>query len=116
MIVFVLRDCRTACVRIARNPCLGTRGPLIMGYFSEGLPPRVRTALEVLEHCRVQLAGDCCSISQQKELTPAQAAMQRQAHQVLTLYLAGEMDYGDQPPKSPNPPDEDTGTAAPVCV
>jgi hypothetical protein len=86
-----------------------------MGSYSESLPPRVRAALEVLEHCRVREAGDCCSLAK-PELSAPELAMRKQALQVLTLYLAGEMDYGDQPPKPPPPPGDEPGEHAPVTV
>ncbi len=87
-----------------------------MGYYSEMLPPRVRTALEVLEHCRIRESGDCCSIGK-ASLTKPETALQQHAMQVLSLYLQGEMDYGDQPPKPVQPPDEgEAGSAAPVKV
>jgi hypothetical protein len=87
-----------------------------MGYYNESLPPRVRTALEVLEHCRVRENGDCCSLNK-SELSKPETALQRQAWQVLTLYLAGEMDFGDQPPKRIEPPEDGgAGSAVPVNV
>ena len=87
-----------------------------MGYYSEMLPPRVRTALEVLEYCRRRESGDCCSI-EKAELSKPETALQREAMQVLSLYLQGEMDYGDRPPKPVEPPEEgEAGSAAPVKV
>jgi hypothetical protein len=86
-----------------------------MGYYSETLPPRVRTALEVLDHCRARQDGSCCSPSG-KDLTSAEDALQRQALQVLMLYLACEMDYGDEPPTQRKPPDDEQGSAQPVTA
>ena len=72
--------------------------------------------MEVLEHCRRRENGDCCSI-EKGELSKPETALQRHAMQVLSLYLQGEMDYGDQPPKPVEPPDEgEAGSAAPVKV
>ncbi|MBX3381996.1 MAG: hypothetical protein KF864_00665 [Phycisphaeraceae bacterium] len=86
-----------------------------MGYYSENLPPRVRAALEVLEHCRNRQDGSCCDPGG-NELSRPEEAMQRQALQVLTLYLAGEMDYGDEPPTPRKPPDDEPGATQPVTV
>lgn len=85
-----------------------------MSNMMNSLPARVKTALEVLEHCRMVETGGCCSL-QPTELSKPEAAMKLQAQRVLFLYLAGEMDYGDTPPR-PEPPFEEPGTDVPVMA
>ncbi len=85
-----------------------------MSTYTNTLPARVKTALDVLEHCRMVETGGCCSL-QPTELSKPEAAMKLQAQRVLFLYLAGEMDYGDTPPRPELPPDE-PGTHVPVTV
>lgn len=84
-----------------------------MSDYTTSQPARVKTALEVLEHCRTVETGGCCGLA--AELSKPETAMKLQAQRVLILYLAGEMDYGDMPPRPTEPPEE-PGTHVPVIA
>ncbi len=84
-----------------------------MGYREPFVPPRVRAAIETLEHFRY--IEDSCDIHK-RSLSKPEESVRSSALQVLRLYLTGEMDYGDVPPAPPAKTDEDDGPRVPAPV
>lgn len=77
------------------------------------MPGRIRAALDYLGYCTdTTRAYDC--IQDRHELSPAQAAVQAAALDVLRMYFQGEMDYGDAPPRPPSEPPESPPAPVPV--
>ena len=61
------------------------------------MPQRVRAALNFIYHCKEITDPD--EEGKGRELEPAEKRVHQLALDVLARYFAGEMDYGDRPPR-----------------
>jgi len=60
----------------------------------EGVPPRVRTAMALIEYCRAVSLGECFC-NERRELTAREERVLRAALTTVTLYFTGESDFSD---------------------
>lgn len=95
-------------------------------HYQQPMPHRVQAAFHYLEFIyRVEAYssnGQCAPVGESwqssggRELTQQEQATRNQATEVVRLYLAGEMDYGDSPPIRHYPDDEGPQQRQPVTV
>ncbi len=70
-----------------------------MGYREQpDMPARVNAALRVLYHCK-EITDPCEASAPRRDLNALEQSVQTLALRVLRDYLAGEMDFGDAPPR-----------------